>query len=152
MLDALGADYTRVLDLFAGTGALGIEALSRGESDAIADFVEIDATAAGVIAENLRRTGFEARARVHRLTAVTAANRLSGPYTLVPADPPYYDDAALDTVRAVAGSRLVDEATVLVLEHHRSQASPDAMGPLPRYRERRHGDTVVSIYAREDAA
>jgi 16S rRNA (guanine966-N2)-methyltransferase len=85
-------------------------------------------------------------------------NRLSGRYTLVLADPPYYDDAAsrdagaLEAVSAVAGSALVDLATVLVLEHHRSRQAPGALGPLPLYRERRHGDTVVSIYAREDAA
>lgn len=165
MLDALGADYSRVLDVYAGTGALGIEALSRGEGEA--DFVESDGAAAKVIDENLRRMGFAGRGRVHRLTAAAAGARLSGPYTLVLADPPYYDaatsasatgadaaaegPAAVDVVRALAETALVDGATVFVYEHHRRQAAPEALGPLPLYRERRHGDTVVSIYAREDA-
>jgi hypothetical protein len=59
MLDAMGVDYARVLDLYAGSGALGIEALSRG--DGTADFVESDAGAAATIAANLAITGFEAR-------------------------------------------------------------------------------------------
>lgn len=148
MLDALGADYERILDLYAGTGALGIEALSRGEGTA--DFVETDATAAGVIAENLKRTGFDARGKLHRLTAELAAKRLSGPYTLVLADPPYYDEAAIEAVQALAASPLVEPTTVFVLEHHRRQETPPMLGPLPLYRERRHGDTVVAIYALED--
>src|SRR5438105_15284214 len=67
MLDAMGADYDRVLDLYAGTGALGIEALSRGGGTA--DFVDADPAAAVIIGENLRITGFTHRATLHRLTA-----------------------------------------------------------------------------------
>ncbi|MEX2226227.1 MAG: RsmD family RNA methyltransferase [Dehalococcoidia bacterium] len=149
MLDALGADYQRVLDLYAGTGALGIEALSRGEGTA--DFVDSDGTAANVITENLRATGFAARARLHRFDAKQAVSRLQGPYTLVLSDPPYYDEDAFEAARAVAESPLATDATVIVVEHERRSAPPDALGPLPLYRSRRHGDTVVSIYAQEDA-
>jgi len=147
MLDALGAEYGRVLDLYAGTGALGIEALSRG--DGIADFVESDPAAAQVIDVNLAVTGFAPRAKVHRLTAERAIGRLSGPYTLVLADPPYYDEGAPAAVAAVAASPLVDGGTVLVFEHHRKLAPPETLGKLRLYRSRRHGDTVVSIYTGE---
>src|SRR3972149_32442 len=92
-LDSLEADMARVLDLYAGTGALGIEALSRGA--AWCDFVECDRSACELIRENLRLTGFEDRARVYRLTAERALEDLEGPYTLVLADPPYDDSAAL---------------------------------------------------------
>ena len=149
MLDALGADYSRVLDLYAGTGALGIEALSRG--DGTADFVDSDPAAAELIGVNLQITGFAGRAVVHRLTSQRVAERLSGPYTLVLADPPYYDEAALTAVTAAANDpRLVDAESVLVLEHHRKSEPPPALGPLPLYRSRRHGDTQVSIYAQEE--
>ncbi len=144
MLDAMGASYDRVLDLYAGSGALGIEALSRG--DGTADFVESDAAAATTIAANLAGTGFESRAKLLRLTAERAAGRLSGPYTLVLADPPYYDEDAPEVVRQLAASPLVDEGTVLVLEHHRRRPAPGELGQLRLYRTRRHGDTVVSIY------
>jgi 16S rRNA (guanine966-N2)-methyltransferase len=148
MLDAMGADYDRVLDLYAGTGALGIEALSRGAGTA--DFVERDPATTGLIRENLRICGFEGRATVHRLTTERAtthlAQDLSEPYTLILADPPYYDEGAPDAVRAVAASALAGPETVLVYEHHRRLEPPPELGPLPLYRTRRHGDTVVSIY------
>ncbi len=148
MLDAMGADYTRVLDLYAGTGALGIEALSRG--DGKADFVEADGSAASIIAENLKRTGFESRGRVHHLTADRAVGRLSGPYTLVLADPPYYDEGGLAAVAVVAESPLLDEHSLLVLEHHKKTAAPETLGPLRLLKARTHGDTAVAIYAGED--
>lgn len=147
ILDALGADYSRVLDLYAGTGALGIEALSRGDGEA--DFVESDAATAAIITANLKRTGFEARGRVHRLTADHAIGRLSGPYTLVLADPPYYDEGGLATVSALAVSALVDDDSVLVLEHHRKTAAPQTLGRLRLHKTRTHGDTAVSIYVGE---
>lgn len=149
MLDSFGADYSQVLDLYAGTGALGIEALSRG--DGVADFVEVDRTAAAIIHENLEITGFQSRASVHHVASEQAPQRLSGPYSLVLADPPYYDDAALATVQAIAESTLVEPHTVFVFEHHRRVGPPASLGQLPLYRSRRHGDTVVSIYAQEEA-
>jgi 16S rRNA (guanine(966)-N(2))-methyltransferase RsmD len=150
MLDALGADYARVLDLYAGTGALGIEALSRGQGTA--DFIETDNAALRAIDENLEITGMSERGRVHRLSAHRAAEAdLAGPYTLVLADPPYYDEDAFAAVRQIAGTALVSEETVIAVEHHRKQVAPEALKAFPLYRSRRHGDSVVSIYAKEDA-
>ena len=149
MLGSMGASYDRVLDLYAGSGALGVEALSRG--DGTADFVEQDPDGIATIRTNLALTGFDARAAVHQIPAALATSRLRGPYTLVLADPPYYDTDAIATVEAVASSALVGPDTVLVLEHHRRMQAPDTLGPLVLYRRRRHGDTVVSIYEQEAA-
>lgn len=145
MLDAMGADYSRVLDLFAGTGALGIEALSRG--DGTADFVDNDAAAIQTIEANLAVTRFGERARVHRISAEAAPARLAGPYTLVLADPPYYDEVAASAVAAVVTSRLADARSIVVVEQHRRTTLADTVGALPLYRSRRHGDTVIAIYA-----
>ncbi len=150
MIDAMGAEYGRVLDLYAGTGALGIEALSRG--DGTADFVDTDADAIRLIRQNLSITGFEGRGHVYQMPASSAAGRLRGPYTLVLADPPYYDTGAVAAVAAIAGSGLVAPGSVLVLEHHRRAEAPDELPPLTLYRRRRHGDTVISIYEQEDTA
>lgn len=149
MLDSLGADYARVLDLYAGTGALGIEALSRGSGTA--DFVEMDAAAVTAIKSNLVATRLDGRGRVHRLAAehVTTSS-LRGPYTLVLSDPPYYDMDAFAAVTAVAASALVDDATVIAIEHLYKYEAPAALGRLPLYRSRRHGDAVASIYAFEE--
>ena len=87
ILESHEADLTHVLDLYSGTGAIGIEALSRGAQHC--DFVEADARACDVIRENLRATGYAARASVHCAPVARALGRLAGPYTLVVADPPY---------------------------------------------------------------
>ena len=144
-LASLGADMSRVLDLYAGSGALGIEALSRGAD--WCDFVERDRSTCELIRENLRLTGFEDRARVHRLTAEKASEELRGPYTLVVADPPYGDSAALRVLEVLSGSTLVEKgATVLVVEHHSHHEPPKGLGPLSLTNSLRHGDSAASIY------
>jgi len=144
MLDAAGVDYARVLDLYAGTGALGIEALSRG--DGRCDFVEQDAAACRLIRENLALAGLIQGGAVHRLPAEAAAGRLDGPYSLVLADPPYADEGALAALDRIAASPLIGEGTVLVLEHSKRQEAPQTLGRLRLERTRRHGDSCISVY------
>jgi 16S rRNA (guanine(966)-N(2))-methyltransferase RsmD len=148
MLDAMGADYTRVLDLYAGTGALGIEALSRG--DGTADFVDDNPDAIALIRANLAATALAERGTIHRGHVSTVVSRLAGPYTLVLADPPYYDVDVFAAPAAVAESPLVQEDTVIVVEHRRGLEPPPTLGLFALYRSRRHGDSVVSIYAQEE--
>lgn len=143
-LEAQGFNGSRVLDLYAGSGALGIEALSRGGG--WCDFVERDAANAALIRENLALTGFQERGRVCRFAAERAPERLEGPYSLVLADPPYDDDAALATLERIARSRLVGLEATLVWEHSRRRQPPQEAGPLRLTWSRRYGDTQVSIY------
>ncbi len=144
-LAAMQADLSRVLDLYAGSGALGVEALSRGAERC--DFVERDAAACAVIRDNLRATGFETQAKVHCLAVERALDRLEGPYTLVLADPPYGDAAALQALASLAASALVEPGqTVLVLEHSAREEPPSRLGALPLVSVRRHGDSAVSMY------
>ena len=144
-LASMGADMSRVLDLYAGSGALGIEALSRGAG--WCDFVERDAAACGVIRENLRITGFEAQTRVHCLLVERVLQRLEGLYTLVLADPPYADTTALSELERLAGLSLVEVGrTVVVLEQSARREPPAQLGRLCLVSIRRHGDSAVSIY------
>jgi 16S rRNA (guanine966-N2)-methyltransferase len=143
-LEALGADLSRVLDLYAGTGALGIEALSRGA--VWCDFVERDRGMAEVIGENLRLTGFEVRSKVYPVPAERVLKLLNERYTLVIADPPYADLAAIGLLDALAASPLMGKEAIMVLEHS-ARAEPVAgLGPLCLARVLRHGDSAVSIY------
>jgi 16S rRNA (guanine(966)-N(2))-methyltransferase RsmD len=87
MLANLDVGWDRALDWFAGSGALGIEALSRGAG--WVDFVERDPAAVAVIRRNLAATDFSTRAAVHRLDAARALHVLPGPYDIILADPPY---------------------------------------------------------------
>lgn len=131
-----------VLDLFAGSGALGIEALSRGARHAT--FVEQAKPALGVLRANLAALGLEDRATIVTGDAVAAAKRAPDRlWRLVLVDPPYRSDLAVRAVTALAG--LAPDGAV-VIEHDRRNAPPDALGSLLRTDERRYGDTCVSFY------
>jgi 16S rRNA (guanine966-N2)-methyltransferase len=142
----MDANLVSVLDLYAGTGALGIEALSRGALHC--DFVERDAAACAAIKENLRLTGFEGRARVLCRPVERARELLDGPYTLIIADPPYDDDAALALLDSLAATALLADNAVLVLEQAARREAREALGKLSLASVRRHGDTAVAIYRR----
>src|SRR5713226_10218221 len=86
--------WPRALDLFAGSGGLGIEALSRGAHSA--EFVEQERDAARIIQSNLRSTGLDDRARVHQAPVSSALRTIRPPIDLVFLDPPYADTATLD--------------------------------------------------------
>jgi 16S rRNA (guanine966-N2)-methyltransferase len=127
------ADAT-VLDLFAGSGGLGIEALSRGA--ARATFVDDAAASLTAVRANLARTGFDERARVVRSDALRYLAGASGtPPDLALLDPPYEFDRWDELLDLVA-------SPVLLIESDRLVAVPDRYGVL---RERRYGTTVVLI-------
>jgi 16S rRNA (guanine(966)-N(2))-methyltransferase RsmD len=139
----------RVLDLFAGSGAGGIEALSRGAAAAI--FVERDAAAARVIDENLRATGLSEKARVIRGDAIaylkTAAT--NAPFDLVLLDPPYAESGLLEAALARLGAAdqplLASDAWV-VAKHFWRTPPPPAAGLLASVRNRRFGETALTFY------
>ena len=143
-LEARGVEFEQMLDVFAGSGALGIEALSRG--DGRCDFVESNAKAAATIRENLASTGFEARGRVFRLRAEQAPDRLDRQYSLLFLDPPYDDEACARDVERIAGSGLIAPDATLVLEHSSRSDAPARLGKLQLDWSRRYGDTQVSMY------
>jgi 16S rRNA (guanine966-N2)-methyltransferase len=134
----------RVLDLFSGTGALGIEALSRGA--VYCDFLESDPKACEVIRENLTRTGLLDSARLWPLPVVRALPRLQGPYDLVVADPPYeYDRAESELTDAVTGGLLAEDG-MFVVEHSQRRTWPGHLAGKPQLTSRRYGDTRVTIF------
>ena len=144
MLQARGVSFERVLDLYSGTGAMGIEALSRGAGNC--DFVEADARTAALIRDNLKAIGLAERARVLPLAVAKALGRLDDPYSLVVADPPYeYDRAQKDLTEVIERGLLATEGT-LVVEHSKRHDWPQELAGRPQLLERRYGDTVVTMY------
>jgi 16S rRNA (guanine966-N2)-methyltransferase len=143
MLEAAGVEFDQVLDLYAGSGALGIEALSRGQGEVT--FVESDPRAVAAIRDNLLRTHLADRARV-TLARVERWRPLPGvAYTLVVADPPYHDLAAWDAIdTAIRGTLATDG--VVVVEHEARRAPPAVLGGRPLWRERRQGAGAVAVY------
>jgi 16S rRNA (guanine966-N2)-methyltransferase len=132
----------KVLDLYAGTGALAIEALSRGASSA--DLVEADKAAQTVIGDNLEGTGLKAAAHVWRMRVEKALRLLPGHYDLILADPPYADPQIL-TVLSRLGS-LISAEGLVAIEHASRVPLPDEAPSLSLWKRRRHGDTTLSIY------
>jgi 16S rRNA (guanine966-N2)-methyltransferase len=144
ILYSIGADLSRVLDLYAGTGALAIEALSRGAGSA--DLVERAPAACAIIRKNLARARLAERARVHCLEARRALERLKGPYTLVFLDPPYADPATDALLETLGTSGLLADGGTIVLEHAQARTPPATVGPLALQSDRRYGDTGVAFY------
>lgn len=145
MLGSLGVEPGRVLDLYAGTGSLGIEALSRGAD--WADFVEQNAAAAAVVRANLAHTKFADAAEVFQMpVAAFLASHRGPPYELIILDPPYADPEIVPTLARVAASPLVQSNTVVAIGHSPRVALPERAGRLVRLRERCHGDSCFSIY------
>jgi 16S rRNA (guanine966-N2)-methyltransferase len=135
----------RVLDLYAGTGALGIEALSRGA--AYADFVDGSADVARRLTESLESLGLAARSRVYRADlgrGVLPAGAV-GPWQVVFLDPPYAGGAGETWLRALARIPWGERGGVVVHERGRSGRSETPEG-LVLVTERRYGDTTVAIY------
>lgn len=129
-----------VLDAYAGTGAVGIEALSRGASHVT--FVERDPRAAALIRDNLARCGVRDGYTVLRADLETAP-AWPAPFDLVFLDPPYADDPG-DAVGRLAGA--VAPGGRLVVEHAARRAVPAAVGPLALARTVTAGDSALSFY------
>jgi len=149
IFDILGqrCDGDRVLDLYAGTGALGIEALVRGAAQAV--LVEIDASVARTIRRNLDRLVPEADTKLEQMDAVEALRRLAGRqrrFDLIFADPPYDRGEVLKVLAALDEHPVLGEGGVLVIEHSPHERAPERLGGITRVEDRRYGQTQVSFY------
>lgn len=145
VLMSLEIEPTRVLDLYAGSGAVGIEALSR--SAEWADFVEQRADAVAVIRDNLRHTKLAESAAVHQVSVESYLNRVPDePYDFVIMDPPYADPEIISNLQRLGRSALVAPGTIVVIGHSPRVALPPAMPPLQQLRQRCHGDSCFAVY------
>ena len=144
-LASLGVEPERVLDLYAGSGAVGIEALSR--SAQWADFVEQNGAACAVIRDNLAHTKFSGLAAVHQTSVESFLGRTPDrPYDFVITDPPYADPDIVANLERLGRSSLVAPGTIVVVGHSPRVQLPGVLPPLQRLRERCHGDSCFSIY------
>jgi 16S rRNA (guanine(966)-N(2))-methyltransferase RsmD len=147
VLENRTTDWHRVLDLYAGTGALGIEALSRGAE--WVDFVDQRKSCCEVIRANLEKVGGLDRAHVYWCSVNKAIGFLSNSYDIIFMDPPYADVSVNGSLGALARSNLPGENCTVVLCHANRLSPKSDYDKVHLIEQRRYGDTFVSIYQKE---
>ena len=138
----------RFLDLFAGTGSVGIEALSRGAS--LAFFVEMERKTVATLRENLEITGFQDRAEVFCLEvdkALGVIEREKACFDIVFIGAPYGSPALEKALSRLAATVMVDKDGVVIAEHSFRDSIQERYGGLVKFRDARYGDTVMSFFS-----
>lgn len=136
-----------VLDLFAGSGALGVEALSRGAGKAI--FVDNDRYAIRVIERNLSLCGLKERGEVlpiNVLQAISILKKRGFRFNIIFLDPPYDKGLVIRTLREVVGGDLLVGGGWIVAEHSKREIPPESLDAIRRMDMKTYGQTVVSFY------
>ena len=141
----------RVLDLYAGTGAVGIEALSRGAAHVT--FVESSPAAQRVLQTNLDRCALDDKAQVRSCRVEQFLRRLApdlAPFDVVFADPPYAADEELRTLFMLLGRVILADQSIIVLEHAKRARIPETLGGVAAARRYEYGDTCLSVFRTAD--
>ena len=149
LFNILPRDFSgaRVLDVFAGSGNLSIEALSRGAAHAI--LIDVSQRAGAMIRENLRRLGFAAQTEVWVAAAARSLKTLArraDSFDFIFLDPPYDQGLAGRSLELIGRCDLLRPGGTLVIEHSSREAIGAAYGPLQLHDQRRYGDTLLSFY------
>ncbi len=148
-------DETHVLDLFAGSGNLGIEALSRGALHTV--FVDESKTCRAIIAENLNKTKFISQSQILTMDVFRALRLLKDEgrkFDLVFMDPPYNMNFLVKTLQLLNDFDIIKEDGIVACEHHEDERAPEKVGSLSKVRSKAYGDTLFSFYVKtsEDQA
>lgn len=150
ILENIANDWTEVLDLYSGSGALGIEALSRGAG--WVDFVERKPRCCDIIRENLEKVKLTGQAHVYCCSVAKAFSFLDKEYDIILMDPPYSDSSIGTLIEQLANSRLVGKETTLVVTHSPHLILDSSYASLNIIKEHRHGDSYIAIYRKEGKA
>ncbi len=156
LFDILGGDVaeSRFLDLFAGTGSVGIEALSRGATTAT--FVEVSAEALKLVRENLAITGFTARAETVRADAfrfLESAHAAGRRFEMIYVAPPQYQRFAARALERLDAAPLTDAGGLIIAQLHpaeRADLDTLTLQRLRKYDERRYGSTLLAFYEQSE--
>ncbi len=147
MLASRASRWSRLLDLYAGTGALGIEALSRDAE--WVDFVDQEPRCCAIIKQNLSKAGFTQRAHVYCCSVSKALTFLEGSYDVIFIDPPYSDTTTGNLLMQLDSSGYIHQESFVVISHASRLPLAGSYGAMRLVKAKRHGDTSISIYCRE---
>lgn len=147
MLASITGEWSHCLDLYAGSGALGIEALSRDAQ--WTDFVDQEPRCCAIIKQNLEKVGFVHKAHVYCCSVAKALTFLDGKYDIIFIDPPYSDSKLEDLIIQVDNQTLLKKGSLVVIPHSSRTTLSEEYGELHLIKQKQHGDTCISIYFRE---
>lgn len=147
ILETTTNDWSLVLDLFAGSGALGIEALSRGAG--WVDFVDHEPRCCDIIKQNLEKTKLAAQAHVYCCSVAKAISFLDKEYSIILMDPPYSNSSIGSLLTQLANSKLVGKNSIVVVTHSPRFPLKSTYATLNLIKEYRHGDSCIAVYQKE---
>ncbi|MFC1847209.1 16S rRNA (guanine(966)-N(2))-methyltransferase RsmD [Chloroflexota bacterium] len=147
ILENTTSNWEQVLDLFSGSGALGIEALSRGAG--WVDIVEREPRCCAIIKENLEKTKLAAQAHIYCCSVTKAISFLDKEYNIILMDPPYSNSSIGNIVTQLATSKLIGANTTLVVTHSPHLTLDSTYAALNLMKEHRHGDSCIALYQKE---
>lgn len=136
----------RVLDLYAGSGGLSIEAVSRGMSSAV--LVERDRKAQTIVAENIQMTKEVGKFQLLKMDAERALEQLSGKFDLIFLDPPYAKEQIVADIEKMAERELFSEDVMVVCETDKAVELPEEIACLGIWKEKNYGISKVTVYVR----
>lgn len=137
----------RFLDLYAGTGAVGIEALRQGASETV--FVEAGRTNAELIRRSLERSGLGGKCRIISmkvLNFIEGAGTNDLPFDIIFLDPPYHGGEIMLALSLLGKTRMLSSGGIVVAEHFAKVRLPDSFDKLYKVRDYTYGDTMLSLY------
>lgn len=140
-----------ILDLFAGTGSLGIECLSRGADKCV--FVDLSKSSIDIIKSNIKKARVEDNSEVVNLDYKNAIDRVknnSYSFDIIFMDPPYYENMFIDALTRIGESNILKDDGIIVVEHDTKQEFPDNVGKLVKSKSRKYGNTTLTFYCMED--
>ncbi|WZL74798.1 16S rRNA (guanine(966)-N(2))-methyltransferase RsmD [Clostridiaceae bacterium 35-E11] len=139
-----------IIDLFSGTGNLGIEALSRGAEKVF--FVDKNKNSIQLIKENIESMGLKSKSEIlfcDALKAIKQLASLSHKFDIIFMDPPYSKGLILPCMEAINAEDMLKEDGIILVEHDTKDTLPDNVGRLIKRKEKKYGNTMISIYAEE---
>ena len=136
------------LDLFAGSGAIGIEAISRGAKEAI--FIDLNPKCTKVIGENIKKGRIESVSRIYNTDYKMALKKLQNQkIDVIFVDPPYNKQMGIDAIERISEYDLLSDEGIIILETDTNEEVPELIGRYEKYNYKRYGRNILSLYRRK---
>ena len=138
---------SRVLDLFAGTGSLGIECLSRGAEKCV--FSDLSRDSIKIINSNIEKARVKSESTVINGDYKDTISSMGGKnevFDIIFMDPPYYEGLFIDCIERIEKANILDGDGIIVVEHDKKDVLPETVGKIERFKEKKYGITLLSFY------